>query len=89
MEVPPQLGGTGAALDPGEAAAAWLPRSATPAGLSLPGSDGSGWQEGVAAAAGRHYRACLTCRTSKIRCDSQFPCSRKSLDGSNAGRARP
>lgn len=89
MEVPAQLGGTGAALGAGEAAAAWLPRSATPPGLSLSASDGSGWQEGVATAAGRHYRACLTCRTSKIRCDGQFPCSRKSLDGSNAGRACP
>lgn len=75
MEVPAALGGVGAALDPGEAAAAWLPRSAPPPGLSLETSEGSGWQEGVAAAAGRHYRACLTCRTSKIRCSSDFPCT--------------
>ena len=54
-------------------AAAAAPCAEVPA---LGGDDGGGggWQEGVQAAAGRHYRACLTCRVSKIKCDGSFPC---------------
>lgn len=76
------------------AAAGAAAASDASAGLPAPiiggvGDEG-GWPEAVAglASGGRHYRACLTCRISKIKCDGCFPCGvRASSYGAEAARS--